>query len=501
MTNLDFSTPQRQSAIGIIVLIANSTQKVIRATAIPIFIFIYKAKINELVYVLLGALVLLIISVIIAYLSYLKFTFFLDETKQEFIVNEGILNRTLLTIPLEKIQQININQSFLQKLVGVYSLQIDTAGNDGKEVSIKAIEHQIALALKERLLNGKITVDTINNESAEIEKPNIPFVKISTNTLAKVGLTSNYGSSLALLAGFTYAVFHNIKDLLKAFDTDNGQVETLIEKGFNLASLGVLVAVLITLLLLINLVRTFVKYYNLQLSKHKNSLLISSGLLATKNTLLSPKKVQLTTYSQNYFQRKMNMLNLELKQTEVENKQDGEEVRSSNLSLPGCSKAEKDAILEMILGKFQAENLLLKPNFRFLNLPTFFKAVLPVAIFFVLLNFTEELKPYYPLTIAYFFLTTLMIFISFKNHRLMVNQDIIIKKSGIWDITHEHLLPHKIQSISAFQYPWHKSVDVGHVDLHTAAGVIHFKFGNYTEIKKLVNYWLYQVESSGKDWM
>ncbi|RZK46175.1 MAG: hypothetical protein EOO87_23995, partial [Pedobacter sp.] len=341
------------------------------------FIFIYKAKINELVYVLLGALVLLIISVVIAYLSYLKFTFFLDETKQEFIVNEGILNRTLLTIPLEKIQQININQSFLQKLVGVYSLQIDTAGNDGKEVSIKAIEHQIALALKERLLNGKITVDTINNESAEIEKPNIPFVKISTNTLAKVGLTSNYGSSLALLAGFTYAVFHNIKDLLKAFDTDNGQVETLIEKGFNLASLGVLVAVLITLLLLINLVRTFVKYYNLQLSKHKNSLLISSGLLATKNTLLSPKKVQLTTYSQNYFQRKMNMLNLVLKQTEVENKQDGEEVRSSNLSLPGCSKAEKDAILEMILGKFQAENLLLKPNFRFLNLPTFFKAVLP----------------------------------------------------------------------------------------------------------------------------
>ncbi len=44
-----------------------------------------------------------------------------------------------------------------------------------------------------------------------------------------------------------------------------------------------------------------------------------------------------------------------------------------------------------------------------------------------------------------------------------------------------------------------KGVDVGHVDLHTAAGVIHYKFGNYTEIKKLVNYWLYQVESTDKD--
>jgi len=501
MPNLDFSKPQRQSAVGIIALIAHSAQKVIRATAIPIFIFIIKAKATELAYVLLGAFILLVISAVFTYLSYLKFTFFLDEEKQEFIVNEGILNRTLLAIPLGKIQQININQSFLQKLVGVHSLQIDTAGNDGKEVSIKAIDRQIALALKERLLNGRITAEAAKNENIKAERPIIPFIKISASTLAKVGLTSHYGSSLALLVGFTYAVFHNIKDLLKAFDTDNGQVEALIEKGFNLASIGILVFALLAVLLLINLVRTFIKYYNLQISKHKNSLLISSGLLATKNTLLSPKKVQLTTYSQNYFQRKLNMLNLELKQTEVDNQQDGEEVRSSNLSLPGCSKAEKDAILELILGKLQSENLLLKPNFRFLNLPIFFKAVLPVAIFFVLLNFFNELKPYYPLAIAYFFLTGLMIFISFKNHRLTVNQDVIIKKSGIWDITNEHLLPHKIQSISTFQYPWHKSVDVGHVDLHTAAGVVHFKFGNYTQIKQLVNYWLYQVESGDKDWM
>ena len=79
--------------------------------------------------------------------------------------------------------------------------------------------------------------------------------------------------------------------------------------------------------------------------------------------------------------------------------------------------------------------------------------------------------------------------------------DFIIKKSGIWDITHEIILPQKIQAITTFQYPWHKSVDVGHVNLHTAAGIIHFKYGNYTEIKQLVNYWLYQIESGSKEWM
>ncbi|WAC40671.1 PH domain-containing protein [Pedobacter sp. SL55] len=93
-----------------------------------------------------------------------------------------------------------------------------------------------------------------------------------------------------------------------------------------------------------------------------------------------------------------------------------------------------------------------------------------------------------------------MIYISYTKHRITVSEDFIIKQSGIWDISQEIIEPHKIQSISTSQYPWHKSLDIGHVTLHTAAGNISFSYGNYTEIKILVNWWLYQVESSQKDW-
>jgi putative membrane protein len=94
-----------------------------------------------------------------------------------------------------------------------------------------------------------------------------------------------------------------------------------------------------------------------------------------------------------------------------------------------------------------------------------------------------------------------MIFISYRKHRLSVNQEFVIKTSGIWDISNEILVPSKIQAITTSQYPWHRSIDVGHLCLHTAAGEIRFKYGNYSEIKQLVNYWLYQVESSEKNWM
>ena len=79
--------------------------------------------------------------------------------------------------------------------------------------------------------------------------------------------------------------------------------------------------------------------------------------------------------------------------------------------------------------------------------------------------------------------------------------DFIIKRSGAWDIDYDYIAPHKIQSISLKQFFWHKSPDVGIVSLHTAGGTISFGLANFTRLKEMVNYWLYQVETTDKHWM
>ena len=66
---------------------------------------------------------------------------------------------------------------------------------------------------------------------------------------------------------------------------------------------------------------------------------------------------------------------------------------------------------------------------------------------------------------------------------------------------HQIIEPHKIQAITTKQFFWHKSSDVGHVILHTAGGDVSFRFANFSEINRQINYWLYQVESSDKHWM
>jgi putative membrane protein len=48
-----------------------------------------------------------------------------------------VFYKTKTAIQLRKIQQVNINQSFIQKLIGVYELEVHTAGSATNEVGIK----------------------------------------------------------------------------------------------------------------------------------------------------------------------------------------------------------------------------------------------------------------------------------------------------------------------------------------------------------------------------
>jgi putative membrane protein len=55
--------------------------------------------------------------------------------------------------------------------------------------------------------------------------------------------------------------------------------------------------------------------------------------------------------------------------------------------------------------------------------------------------------------------------------------------------------------VSVKQYFWHKSSNIGIVTLYTAGGTLSFGLADYTKIKEFVNYWLYQVETTNKNWM
>ena len=498
----NFSQPQRQSLIGVVVMFADTLQGAIRALWPILIVWIF--KINDLSRIGLWTGISVIIAgvSIVAYLKYRNFTYFLDEENEEFVVRKGIWNKSRIAIPLDKIQQVNINQSIIQKIIKVHALEVDTAGSSAKEVTIRAIRHDMALALKERLLEtGRVKSATEVTDETPFEDTKRPFIQIGLISLLKTGITSNYARSFALLLAFLITTFQYIEDFVDAMGYDEDPLDEYINPEILLKFLVFIIIGIIFITLIINLVRTIVRYFDFRITKQRDSLLLSYGLLNTKNTILRPKKIQIVTVGRNYFQKKFNINDLKIRQASGIEANDRDQKKTA-IEIPGCSDAEKEMLLRFLLGKVPEKGIALKPSIRKLIMGALFFIVLPVAVYFSLAYtvapFFQEYIIFVPVYVVFI---GLMQYFGFRHSRLFVNNDFIIKQSGAWDIDRDYIAPEKIQTISVTQYFWHKRSDIGYVTLHTAGGTISFGLADYTRLKQMVNYWLYQVEAGTTSWM
>ncbi|ESU28645.1 hypothetical protein FLJC2902T_12360 [Flavobacterium limnosediminis JC2902] len=486
------------------VMFTDTLQKIGRALWPILVIWIFKFNEMNKLYLALGFVGVVSVVGIVAYLQYLNFTFYIDDQNDEFIIHKGVLNKSKIAIQLHKIQQVNINQSLVQKIIGVHALDIDTAGSTKKEVSIRAISHDLAVALKTKLLSEAKAV-SVTGESSEAIHTNTekPFIAISFLSLIKIGITSNYVRSFGLLLAFFFTVFENIQNLARnseAMDKVDAEIETYINQNMAMYSMMILIIAVFFLILVINLFRTIIKYFDFRITKQNHSLLLSFGLLSTKNTIIKPEKVQIVALSQNWLQKKMNVLNFKIKQasgseTEKENKK-------SAIEIPGCDELEKDTILKLLFGQIPQKGVMLKPNFRKLLFPTLFFIIIPVlAIIGYGFTANDKVFDYIFFLPVYLIFVGLLLYFGFRNYRLFVNEQYIIRQSGAWDIDNEIIEPHKIQAIKVSQFFWHKRANIGSVTITTAGGDLSFHLGNFTKVKELVNLWLYQVETTKENWM
>jgi putative membrane protein len=503
----DFSQPQRQSIVGIWVMFFYSLQQYARAFWPILVIWIFKFDEINKGYFLLAIFASLAFIGGISYLKYLNFTFFLDAENDAFIITEGVLNKTKTTIQLSKIQQVNINQSLIQKIIGVYELAVDTAGTNKKEGVIKAISHELALDLKIILLKNEnkkpINIDGAISTSEEIsiEKAidtEAPFIKISFSSLLKIGITSNYVKSFFLLLAFFITLSDYIKQITGRDVLHDENIEDYVDESQFLKAFLILFVIFFLAVIGINLVKTIFTYFDYKILRQKGSLLLSYGLLNTKSTIIKPEKVQITSITQNFFQKKMNVLHLKIKQATAGEKEE----RKSAIEIPGCNELERDAILKLLFQKIPEKGAVLKPNFRKLIFSIFLTIGLPLFGFYMLRDFiVEQTAVVDYLVPVYVCFVGLIQFFKFKNNRLFINDNFIIKQSGAWDIRNEIIEPSKIQAITTSQLFWHKNLNIGSVILHTAGGTIAFQLGNFIQIKHYINLWLYEIETSDSNWM
>lgn len=446
-----------------------------------------------------------ILYLIISYLYHTRFSFWVDEKNQEFIVNKGLFNKTQIVLKFDNIQQVNIKQNIIQQALDLYAIEIESAGSAEKEVNLYALDEDKALAFKEYLtkkrLGNLVTTHLDQTEEFALESKNLehePTFQISNKKILFISLFTNYEKAFGLFVLFLFGLWDTLHDLSSWTNNfmDWGQnIESALE-----LSLVILISFVITFFmipLIINIFKYLIRYYGFKLFKQNNgNLTMQFGLFEIQNIVLNREKIQMVSYLDNWILRKKNLAVITLHQINVQvTKQD-----ASRIYIPGIEYHQSENLISDILGK----------HFPGLWNKTYFQKLAPkiglLLIRFFWITLLSITLTYIGIQMNFGFLswmaTTLILcifyfsnYLYYKNYQLFKAPGFLIKISGIWDITRTILPLQKIQSVRINQNFIQKKTGTAHISVSTASGVVTFSYLPYLLAVELSNQILFEIEA------
>ena len=187
---VDFSEFRTQSLKGIVIIYGKFLFQVLKGTWVLLFLFITKAsKLSsvDIFYFYIGIIVLLTFILIRSYLVYKNFKFKIEG--DSFILKKGIISKNNTAIAFDRIQNVNFSQNVIHQLINVYQVDIETAGSDKTEISIKALSLDQAKALRKKITDAKLQEQSITEETEVVKEK--PLLSIGVNDLLKVSITEH----------------------------------------------------------------------------------------------------------------------------------------------------------------------------------------------------------------------------------------------------------------------------------------------------------------------
>ena len=505
-----FSIPQRQSAVGILLIFTSTLYKLIRGFWAAFAYFIFKRPEGDiLLYIVLGVSVIVVLVAIYSYFDYRKFLFHIDYEAEEFILKKGVFSSNFVSIPFDKIQQVNFKRGILQRLAGVYSLVVDTAGSKQKEVEIKAVNTEDANQLADILnrlkesKNADAGISEENQTDTEVTEVSIQekwTYRLSLATLIKTGLSSNFFRGFGLIFVFISTIFNELNQFFKdetaewesQFTEDIGGVATE-----SILFISGLIFLLLALSIFITTAEVFIKYFNLNLTQTKSSLDLQMGLRTNTRVSLKPIRVQILKIVTNPIQRRLNLYKAGLWVASSE-----ENDKKSVIQIPGF---EEDTIQKIKFFLYQSSETesgtIFKPHWVELSRRLIIGAI-PVIATGILQYFTNfiEFQWWILVASAYLLIYAIFQFRIYNSLSLKIGKEFITKSYSAWDETIEIVEIYKLQGITVKQPLWYKKRNLVHVIFHNAAGDITFRAVDKAVLDKM-NYCLYAIERTNSAWM
>ncbi len=493
-----YTSPQRQSKVAIGIILIKLIRQTIKAFwPILLSLFFGTRSSNSFIdYVGYIALGFAAINVLGSILTFFRFYFHIEEGA--IVIDKGVLKRSKVNIPFERIQTINFQQNILHQMFGVVSLEIDTAGAGKAELTIDALNKEEAEAIRRHILAEKKEIignDPALEQESIKEEAGETVLNLSISDLIKIGVSQNHLRSMGILFAFVFSTLNEITDDISGLVESqvDGYESFLSNNKWAVALISILVVALISLLY--SIISITLNNFELKLTLKKNGLKLVRGLLNRQEISVSKKKVQVVSWSDNPLRRLFKMYTLQIAQA---SSSEAAQLKSK-IKVPGSYQLQIDKVASNVFPsdfykeeyKNRVSNLLLK---RIVVLT----GVIP-ALFSQFLYFAIEW--YCLLFLLWIPLVWLVALMYYRKRSFEFNQELLKNNRGTFGNMYELLQIYKIQSIQIKQSWYQRKKRLANIVLFTASGSVKIPFVDLNTAESLERYILYKVESDKREWM
>ena len=500
----DLSQPQRQSLLGVVVYILRN----MRALAALAFSFFAFGAINTSIWLVfaLVALPIVIIFLVFAYYQYSNFTF--QVNGEELIIHKGVFVKDRLVVEVDRIQSIQITENLIQRILGVVALRVDTAGSKGSELEIPALERPKAEKLKSLLYQKKDAIledarveqeGVVQNKNGEPSDPTEEtgevLVHLTILDLIKVGITENHLRTGFIALAFVFGTFSQYWEYLQDYFSDS--VDTYTEQALNagFAALTFFVIAFAVFSVLISVVRTFLRFYDLKATLKSEAVEVNTGLLKRNESRVPIRKIQFIQWEGNPLRKAVGYESAKIKQSNSM----GETEREQKIEIPALKSDETQKLIQGVFEGFSEPEVSIDASswaYARFNFIIGFLILIPAAVF---LYFQVGWVAASVFLIA----PIIAIFGYFYGQtvRIQYSKNYMVIRKGLF-FTRRIVIPsYKIQALSVDGNLFIDRRHLRHVSFYTAAGTRSIRYLHEREAYLLRDYLLYCAESSEVSWM
>lgn len=233
---------------------------------------------------------------LLALVRYLSLRYWVDAGR--LVIRSGLLSQQVRTIPLDRIQNVELRQNAVQQLAGVVDFRIETAAGPEAEAHLAVLSLEAARRLKARLLAGRAGAEGTTVPARVV------VWRAGLGDLLLLGATSNRAG--AILGAIVGLLFFLGQQLPQYFEAAQERAVGLVGTVSPVLGAVVLLGAMLFLGWLLSILLTVVGYYGFRLTREPDGRLRRRyGLFSRFETVIQPARIQLLRLGASWLRRRL----------------------------------------------------------------------------------------------------------------------------------------------------------------------------------------------------